>query len=263
MVQRVELTLACFLTFTRRLVIPIFRCSNTGARVVKSDAIGIEMPQDFPTEAHNTLVRILGPYQPSNPVVWSELAAGWNAVATRFRSTANADQAYTASISSTNALKSHEELHLQNEALFAFFVNGYAALDSFAYAVFSMGALLRPSSFPMDTPAHLRAITPKATQSRFTAHFPNTSIEARLSALLIDPKFERWGLIRNVLAHRAAPARHHHMHIGSSSPDTTDWEILDGIALNEQTTASERPWLATTLTDCVVAMADFATVNFP
>jgi hypothetical protein len=230
--------------------------------VAKSDAIGIEMPKDFPTEAHNMLVRKLGHYQPSNPIVWSELAAGWNAVATRFSSTANADQVFTASISSTNAFSSHDELHIQNESLFAFFVNGYAALESFAYAVFSIGALLRPSIFPMDTPAHLRAITPKATQSRFTDHFSNTSLEAKLSALLIDPKFERWGLIRNVLAHRAAPARHHHMHIGGSSPDKTDWEILDGIALNEQTTASERPWLAKTLTGCVVAAADFATANF-
>ncbi|HEV2186168.1 MAG TPA: hypothetical protein VGR70_03110 [Stellaceae bacterium] len=262
MPERVELTLACFLAFIRGLVIPISRCLNTGARVMKSDAIGIEMPRDFPTEAHNTLVRRLSPYQPSNPTVWSELAAGWNAVATRFRSAADADKTFTASISSPHALRSHEELHRQNEALFTFFVNGYAALESFTYAVFSMGALLRPSSFPMDTPAHFRAITPKATQTRFAAHFPNTSIEARLTAMLVDPKFERWGLIRNVLAHRAVPARHHHMRVGSSSLDTTDWEILDGIALNAQTTASERPWLATTLTDSVVATPDFATVNF-
>jgi hypothetical protein len=228
-----------------------------------SDAIGIDMPGDFPCDAHNAVVKALAPYQPRNPDICSELAAGWNAVAIRFKTVANADGRFTASISSKGAFASSDERHAQEEALFAFFVNGYAAVESLAYAAFAMGAMLRPMDFPMITPGNLRAVTPNTTKNRFTTCFPGTPIEVKFSSLIADQNFERWGLIRNVLAHRSAPPRHHHISVGSNAPDKTDWEVIGGLALNDQTAASNRSWLATTLTDCVEAAAAFATSNFP
>jgi hypothetical protein len=227
-----------------------------------SQAIGIDMPNDFCTAAHNAIVKKLGPFRPQNPAIWSELAAGWNAVAIRFKSLANADERYTVSIKSEEASSSHHELLTQQEALFAFFMNGYAALESFAYAMFAMGAMVCPDDFPMKTPGHRQAINPATTKMRFTEKFGGTIIEARLAALIGDPQFKRWGGIRNVLAHRCEPPRHHHLSIGGSTPRRTDWEIVDGLAIDDQTTASSRPWLATTLAGCVTAAEAFATANF-
>jgi len=228
-----------------------------------SDATGIDMPNDFPAAAHNAVVEIFGPYQSRNPQIFSELAAGWNAVAIRFKTVANADERFTASIKSRNAFASSDERHVQEEALFTFFLSGYAAIESLMYAAFAMGTMLSPSNFPMTTPGHLRAISPTTTKNRFSTCFPGTSVEATFSTLIADSNFERWGLIRNVLAHRSTPPRHHHVTVGSTAPDRTDWEIMGGLALNDQTTAGNRPWLATTLKESVEAVAAFARANFP
>jgi hypothetical protein len=173
-----------------------------------SHAIGIDMPSDFRTDAHNEVVKKLRPYQASNPDTLSELAAGWNAVAIRFKSLAKADEGYTVSIKSKEAFSSPDERVIQQEALFAFFVNGYAALESFGYAAFAMGAMLRPADFPMSTQTDLRAINLNTIKSRFTTNFSGTVIQATLSALVGDPNFCRWRFIRNVLAHRSEPPRH-------------------------------------------------------
>jgi hypothetical protein len=227
-----------------------------------SHAIGIDMPNDFPTDAHNVVVKKLSPYQPRNPDVWSELAAGWNAVAIRFKSAANADERYTVSIGSKDVFRSHDALFLQQDALFGFFINGYAALESFAYAVFAMGAMLLSSDFPMSTPTELRAISLKKTKSGFTTNFCGTDIEAALSALIDDPTFSQWSLIRNILAHRSEPPRYHYVSVGGGAPNRTVWEITGGIPIDDQTIASYRPWLATTLTGCIASAEAFVTTNF-
>ncbi len=228
-----------------------------------SQAIGIDMPLDFATDAHNSVVQRLGKYQKNNAEIWSELAGGWNAVAHRFNTMANADQKYTASLKLAGSAAPPDHRVIQEEALFAFFVAGYAALESLGYAAFAMGALLRPADFPMVTPANRRAVTPNAALSKFSLCFPGTQIETRLSALIVDPNFKRWGLIRNVLAHRSAPARHHHMSVGSQAPHKTEWEISGGLTIDDRTTSKERPWLATMLAGCLEATADFARANFP
>jgi hypothetical protein len=227
-----------------------------------SNAIGIDMPNDFRTDAHNEVVKKLDFYQPSNPDIWSELAAGWKAVAIRFKAVANADQRYTVSINSKESFSSADEIVVQQEALFAFFVNGYAALESFGYAAFAMGAMLRPADFPMRTSAQLRAINLNATESRFTTKFRGTVIEATLSALIADSNFKRWGLIRNVLAHRCEPPRHHYVARGGTTPYKTNWEIIDGVSIDAQTTAAYRRWLATILADCITAAEAFVTAKF-
>ena len=94
-------------------------------------AIGIEMPEDFPTAAHNAVCETLGPHQPRNPSVWREYAGGWNAVAIRFRTAADADNDFTSSICQSSAHPPPAERQAQEAALFSFFVSGYSASKAF------------------------------------------------------------------------------------------------------------------------------------
>jgi hypothetical protein len=235
-----------------------------------SQTIGIDMPEDFPTTAHNAVNVKLGSYQTRAPSMWAEYASGWNAVAIRFKTTTAADAMFTASISRFSR-PTHDEYQVQNEELFSFFVNGYATIESFSYALFAMGGLLRPADFSMCIPDQLRAITPSLTRKKYATHFLDTAVEQALSALLDDPTYKEWGYIRNVLAHRTAPSRQYFMSIteglqgDSTPPDDPDpvWQISGGLPLNEHTTSEKRAWLVRHLTDCVHATVSFVNAQFP
>src|SRR5271163_3546635 len=101
----------------------------------------------------------------------------------------------------SSSTKSHEELFAQQEALFTFFTNGSAALESFGYAAFAMGAMLRPVNFRMATKADRRAINPEKTEKLFSANFSGTAIARALSSIVKDQNFRQWASIRNVLMH--------------------------------------------------------------
>jgi hypothetical protein len=242
-----------------------------GLSVAIAQTIGIEMPSDFPTVLYNAVAgRLGGRYQSQNPVVWGEYAGGWNAVAIRFRTTAGADERFTASIKRTPA-PPHDERQAQEEDLFAFFVNGYAAIESFCYAAFALGALLQPADFPMSSDGDLQAITPGKTQQKYAAHCAGSPLDAVLSGLVAskaDPAYRNWGRIRNVLAHRAAPGRiqHAHIHEGPGAVPTPDqpaeWKMLGGLTLDERTTADRRKWLAGALAQCVRAADAFTQTHF-
>ncbi len=218
-----------------------------------SKIIGIDMPGDFPTTAHDAVGVKLGPYQTGNPDVWTEYGGGWNAIAFRFKTATVADDRFTASIRQFPQ-PPLDEYQVQEEALFTFFVAGFAVIESFAFALFALGAMLQPANFPM---SNLQVITPTLTKNKFAAHFAGTPIEAALSALLADPTYENWRLIRNVLAHRTAPSRHHDLVLvtgrGGGQARSTKWQVIGGLVLNDQTTSENRTWLATQLAKCIQA----------
>jgi hypothetical protein len=233
-----------------------------------AQTIGIDMPHDFPTSAYNAVNVKLGPERPRDPDVWGEYGAGWNAVASRFKMVADADDRFTRLIRQN---PSHNDIQAQQEALFTFFVGGYAVIESYAYATYAIGALIRPTDFPMLTDNDLRSISPISTQRKYAAHFVGTSIDLELTSFIepnVDPAFQEWGLIRNVLAHRIAPSRRIHVSIHEGPrPDTTpvrptEWKIMGGLVLNERTTSDRRAWLAKTLVRLVNAADAFAQTHF-
>ena len=131
--------------------------------------IGIDMPADFPTTEHDSVNVQLAPYQPKTPIVWGEYAGGWNAVAIRFKTAADADDRFTASIAQSASPAPYPR-QAQEEDLFTFFVAGFASIESFAYACFALGAMLQPANFPTATPQDLTRIKPITSNvsSRYT-----------------------------------------------------------------------------------------------
>src|SRR5262249_3502866 len=113
---------------------------------------------------------------------------------------------------------------------------------------------------------------PTSAERKFTARFRGTAIEARLSALIADPAYSEWGLIRNVLAHRQAPPRQHAVTVreaigggavGDTQRASTTWKIMGGLVLDGRTTTTRRAWLAAGLTGCVKATEEFVSNYFP
>jgi len=130
--------------------------------MVMSLPIGIDMPDDFPTLAHNSVTGTLSTYQ--RHALWPECAAGWNGVARRFFAAAKADASFTGSITVNGTGPTLDERQTQEEALFVFFVAGLSAIESLAYTLYAVGAMLQPGHFPMSLPCHFKAINPKFTR---------------------------------------------------------------------------------------------------
>jgi hypothetical protein len=125
------------------------------------NTIGINMPDDFPVDAYNGVHDRLREYRSRNPAAsaWLEYAAGWNAVAMRFKTMGDADEQYIRQIiTAGRASLSHDEMQLQEECLYRFFMNGLSTIESYCYAVFAIGALLNSEKFPMSTKKESRAI---------------------------------------------------------------------------------------------------------
>jgi hypothetical protein len=237
-----------------------------------SRTIGIDMPDDFPTTAYDVVNAKLGSYQQRNPNVWTQYAGGWNAIAFRFKTATVADDRFTESIKHFPQ-PPLEEYQAQEEA-FMFFLAGFAVIESLAYALFALGAMLQPANFPMSTDDARQAIKPTLTKKKFAIHFASTPVEAALSAfladLLADPTYKKWRLIRNALAHRTAPPRQHVTELGTggggggtSQLGSTTWQVIGGLVLNDRTTSDKRKWLTEQLARSIQATESFVNINFP
>jgi hypothetical protein len=225
-----------------------------------AQTIGIEMPGDFPTAAYNAVNIKLGPLQPTNPALWAEYASGWNSVAIRFKTTTDADVAFTRSIKQGTA-PSHDERQLQEESLFTFFVAGLAVIESFSYALFAIASMKRPADFPMSATEQRKNIRPDVMRQKYSVYFPGSPVNSKFSALLDSPEYREWRDIRNILSHRQAPPRQHY--VGGSANGTATWQVLQGLVLNDVTTTARRTWLANEVAGCIHAAESFVNANFP
>jgi len=226
------------------------------------------MPHDFPLAVYDAVNTKVATFQPRHPYEWALWAGGWNGLGYRFRACVNASERFTRSITQHPSPPGMERF-FQEDALFSFFVDGYSAIESFAFGLHALGAMLRPAAFPVSMPGQLRTINPRSTSTRLNSQYPGTLIAARLQTLVADPEYERWGGVRNILAHRAQPARQYSVELsastggpGNSSVGATEWQMVN-LTLDEQTTSIRRQWLAANLTACIEATSDFVNANFP
>jgi len=218
-----------------------------------SMTMDIDMPDDFPTAAYDTVCKRLVAQQMQQPALWREFTASWNAVVFRFMATSRADEAFTTAVRKEHSPPMAAR-QFQEDYLYMFFVGGLSVIESFAYASFAIGAMLQPTSFKMATPKHLKLISPKETSKVYSYCYSREKVSDALSALLADEKFKKWQSVRNYLAHRSSGLRHH---VLSRGPEGTVWEVGGGLTVNDQTTRTFRLWLGTSLTGLVGALNEF------
>ena len=208
--------------------------------------------------------------------------SAWVAVAFRLRACAIHSQDFTDAFQRTSGTSQAIELYQEDDALFDFFVKGLAALESFYYSLYALGALIftptqmpsvPPSAeFPLLDPAHLldptqpdsmRNIAAAKTHLRFTQVFPGLPLTELLGRILGDEMYKEWNQIRNVLAHRAASAGRTIQYQGplffqSGEPPLSVRQWVSDLPLDAATTTSRYDWLRETINSGLEETSAFA-----
>lgn len=216
--------------------------------------VGTTMPEDFPSRAYQSINSCVVRRKDTCPGPWGQYAQAWNALAYRFLSCTEHDEAFTSSIKSTGSSPPPHDRYIQERELFGFFVTGLAAIESLCYGLFAIGSMLNPADFPLQTAEDMKKVTPNETAAQFANIFPNERVSNLLRQVTNDQCFKDWNDIRNIMAHRGAPSRLHH--VGGPQHGETLW--VKGIPIDETTTKSWRTWLTRTIGE-LLAAADIFT----
>jgi hypothetical protein len=160
-----------------------------------------EMPEHFCVQAYDELCRLLSPAH--NLPAWSRCVEGLNAVAYRYRAASEAADRFRSEFSFAG------DHYTQEEALFAFFFNGTSTVECLLFALFCLGALLKPTSFVIHDDASLQAIGPEYVRKQFTRSFSGTALAKTVEGLVKDPRRLLILEFRNFMAHRGSVPREH------------------------------------------------------
>lgn len=134
--------------------------------------VGIEMPADFPVKPYEAIYNRLASKQDTYFDSWYEFIRAWDAVAYRFRSCAEHDEAFAESIRRAGKGPPPPERYIQDRELFCFFVSGLATVECPCYGLFAIGSILDAQSFPFVTPDDKRNVSPdKASDPFWTTLF--------------------------------------------------------------------------------------------
>jgi len=220
--------------------------------------IGIEMPQDFSVKPYEAIKNRLIGKKDTHSDSWDEFAFAWNAVAYRFRSCTEHDEAFTESIRRHGKTLPPSERYVQERALFCFFVTGVSTIESLCYGLFAIGSMLDAQNFLFVTPDDRRNVSPEETTDKFGTVFPRENITATLKRMTKMHDYQDWKVMRNILSHRSTPGR-----LIFRGGDR-DGDVLWGetILIDENTTISRRRWLAKMVSDLLDAADVFTAARF-
>lgn len=227
--------------------------------------VGIDLPGDFPLSEYNGVHDKVAPLQPQFTEAFRHYAGAWNAVAFRYRAAAESDDSYK---EATAKPSTSLQRYAQEVALFGFFANAIATLDSLAYGAHAIGATMDPLSFAL-TADTLRHVGLHTAAAHFSRAFPSDPVGTALFGIANDPVHIEMREIRNALSHRSASARAFELSVGTRAPQSERWLVdhlqlksgIQSIAIDAGTTARHRAWLSRQLLHTVGAMRQFCSAH--
>jgi hypothetical protein len=214
---------------------------------------GLAAHRDFP----------FGPYEAVHAKVnarWSAMpsyhhySGAWNALAYRFHGAIDAGARFQRSLADYGAHPVPHQRYQQEEALFNFFSNGFAAFEALFYGLFAIGSFIDEDAFLLATRREQQRVSPSHAHEVFKRAFPDEQILGAFSNLFSDPAYQSWRDMRNVLTHRAAPGRRVFVGIGSNDAPPVEWKLNDQ-PLDAELVPSHQGDLARLISD-VVSAAD-------
>lgn len=181
---------------------------------------------DFPFAQYEELhAKVVAKW--SGAASYQQYSGAWNALAYRFHGAIDAGTKFQKSFRDFGAHPAPHQRYQQEEALFNFFSNGFAAFEALFYGLFAVGSFIDAAAFPLATPKEQQRVSPSHTDQAFRRAFPDDLILNAFAVLFDDPAYQRWRDMRNVLTHRAAPGRRVFVGIGSSDAPPVEWKLND------------------------------------
>ena len=187
---------------------------------------------------------------------YDQYTGAWNALAYRFHGAIDAGAIFQKSLNQFGPHPGPHQRYQQEEALFNFFSNGFAAFEAMFYGLFAVGSFIDPQAFPLTTPQEQQRVSPVRTADAFSGAFVNDPILDAFTKLFADPSYQRWRAMRNVLTHRAAPGRRVFVGIGKDDAPAVEWKLNDQPLDNALVTAYQRE-LAVLILDMLLAFQRF------
>jgi hypothetical protein len=215
----------------------------------------LAMPDDFPVGPFEAILEATRERHESAREAWGKFASGWNALCWRYRAAAEHDEALTRSVHEHGPGPEAEPRYRQEDDLFTFFVAGLSTLEAFAYGMWAMVWASGDAAFALSTEDERKGVTIPAFRRQLERRYPATPLERTVGELVDaeNAEYAEWTRLRNTLAHRGAPRRHHVM----GGP--TGWADVE---IGVETTARRREWLSTTLGELLDTAALFTSERF-
>ncbi|MCO4090748.1 MAG: hypothetical protein HEQ34_02195 [Sphingorhabdus sp.] len=210
---------------------------------------------DFPRKPYEAVhSAVLAQWSDSG--VYHEYSGAWNAVAFRFHGSVDAGTKFQKSLRDSGPHPAPLQRYQQEEALFSFFSNGFAAYEAFFYGLFAIGSFIHPAAFPLSTAKERQRISPSFTQATFVKAFPGDQILDDIQSVFDEVSYQQWRDTRNILTHRAAPGRRMYVGIGIADAPPVEWK-LNELPLDAQLIPTHQAQLAQHLATVLTATTSF------
>lgn len=220
---------------------------------------GLRVSPDFPTIQYESIHEVIVS-QTSNSL-YEHYAGAWNALAYRYRAALDYSNIFVYLLKVNGATPPPEERYMQERTLFDFFSSGFSVFESTFYGLYTMGAFLNPTIFPLVSEKDQQRVSPARTKESFSHAFPEDPILTAFTALFADPEYQQWREIRNILTHRTAPGRRIYVSFGSEDSPMTEWK-LNKKPLDESIVLVGRKELSRLLTTLLIASERFVKAQF-
>ena len=185
---------------------------------------GLTPHDDFPFDPYEAVhAKVAAKW--SGTASYYQYSGAWNALAYRFHGSIDAGAKFQKSLKDFGAHPAPHQRYQQEEALFNFFSNGFAAFEALFYGLFAVGSFIDTIAFPLTTPKEEQRVSPSHTNDAFKRAFPGDPILGVFANLFSDAAYQRWRDMRNVLTHRAAPGRRMYVGIGSNDAPPVEWKL--------------------------------------
>lgn len=216
---------------------------------------GLSAHQNFPVAPYEAVHTKVGSRW-SQEESYFHYTGAWNALAYRFHGAVDAGTRFQKSLADFGAHPAPQQRYQQEEALFSFFSNGFAAFEAMFYGLFAIGSFIDPQAFPLITPKEQQRVSPSYTADAFKRAFANDPILDAFTTLFADASYQRWREMRNVLTHRAAPGRRVYVGIGTDDAPPVEWKLND-LPLDAALAPKHQDELAQLISDVVIAIESF------
>ena len=218
-------------------------------------ANGLVPHDDFPLKPYEAVhAKVVAEW--SAKPSYHHYAGAWNALAYRFHGSIDAGAKFQKSLRDFGAHPAPHQRYKQEEALFNFFSNGFAAFEALFYGLFAVRSLIDAVAFPLTTAKEQQRVTPSYTNDAFKRAFPNDPLLDAFASLLNDTSYQKWREMRNVLTHRAAPGRRIYVGIGSDDAPPVEWKLND-LPLDSTLVPKHQLELARLISDALDATTKF------